>query len=154
MVKLIKRIIKFFIPWKDNEYKIYSLYKKSRFFYKLNLRFIADYYSYRIYRRFNCYIHGSATIGKNLRIPHPIGIVIGDGVVLGDNVVLYQNVTLGKKHREAYDQTYPKVGDNTIIYANTVVVGDVTIGKNCVIGCNSTVFGNIKDNTKTGGFIK
>lgn len=154
MIQQIKSFIKRFIPWKDNEVKIYRLYKKSRFFYLHNLEFMAKLYSYKIYKKYNCYIYGSAVIGKNLRIPHPIGIVIGDGVVLGDNVVLYQNVTLGKKHREVYDQTYPKVGNNTIIYANSVIVGSAEIGNNCMIGCNSTVFGKVDDGKIVGGVIK
>lgn len=68
-------------------------------------------------------------IGKGLKVPHPIGIVFGSGCVLGDNVTVYQNVTIGAKNGK-----YPKIGDNVIIYPGSVLVGEIFVGDNCVIG--------------------
>ena len=113
---------------------------------------ISNYYSDKIYKKYNCYIHGSAEIGENLRIPHPIGVVIGDGVKIGKNVVLYQNVTLGRRHRDIPE--YPTIDDDTIIYSNSVVAGKIHIGKKCVIGCNSTVLKDIEDGTRVSGVVK
>ena len=42
---------------------------------------------------------------------------------------------------------YPKIGDNVIIYAGAVIVGDVEIGANCIIGANSVVTKSIPDNS-------
>lgn len=74
------------------------------------------------------------SIGKGLRLPHPVGIVIGGGVVLGDNILLYQNVTLGVKNGG-----YPVVGNGCIIYANSVLVGGINIGDGAIVGALSYV---------------
>lgn len=152
IIKTLKEFLKLFIPWKDREKKIYKLYRKSHFFYNHNMKEIANFYSNKIYKKYNCYIFGSAKIGKNLRIPHPIGIVIGDGAEIGDNVVIYQNVTIGRKYRDVAE--YPKIDDNTIIYSNSVIVGNIKIGKNCIIGCNSVILKNVDDGNKVGGIYK
>ena len=59
-----------------------------------------------------------AIIGEGLRMPHPVGIVIGAGVVAGRNLTIYQGVTLGISRGK-----YPTIHDNVSIYPNAVVVG-------------------------------
>ncbi|HBJ1651639.1 serine O-acetyltransferase [Clostridium botulinum] len=77
-------------------------------------------------------------IGKNLRIKHFQGIVIGNDVILGDNCILYQQVTLGQKNN-----SYPKIGNNVTVFAGAKVLGNITVGDNCVIGANAVVLKNI-----------
>ncbi|WP_289132044.1 hypothetical protein [uncultured Spongiibacter sp.] len=74
------------------------------------------------------------SIGDNIRLPHPVGIVIGGGVVIGSNVTLYQNVTLGMK-----SGGYPIIGDGSVIYPSSVVVGGITLGAKVIIGALSFV---------------
>lgn len=149
---MLKNIIKVLLPWKNRSEKIYKLYQKSRFFHLRRMNEIANYYSYKIYKKYKCEIHGSATIGNNFSLPHPIGVIIGSDVKIGNNVTLYQNVTLGRKYKD--DVSNPEIGDNTIIYANSVIVGSVKIGKNCIIGCNSVVLKDVPDNSTVNGVIK
>ncbi|KIL49816.1 serine O-acetyltransferase [Jeotgalibacillus soli] len=89
----------------------------------------------------------NSIIGKNLKIPHPTSIVIGDGVVIGDNVTLYQNVTLGKK-KGNIDSTrdYPIIGNNVTIFAGAQIIGNVLIGDGAVIGANSVVLEDVEEN--------
>ena len=47
-----------------------------------------------IFRK-NCDISFLSTIGNRLRLPHPIGVVIGADVIVRNNVTIFQNVTLG-----------------------------------------------------------
>lgn len=86
---------------------------------------------------FGCYISPLAKIGKGLKLPHPIGIVIGDGVSIGENVTVYQNVTLGSL--KASELQYPCLHDRVYVGAGAVIIGGVMIGQDCVIGANSTV---------------
>jgi serine O-acetyltransferase len=89
-------------------------------------------------------IHPGAKIGKNFFIDHGTGVVIGETTVIGDNVKIYQGVTLGalsfpKDERGNIikgGKRHPTIEDNVIIYAEATILGDVTIGKNAVIGGN------------------
>ena len=82
---------------------------------------------------------------KNIKFPHPIGIVIGMGVELGNDCIIFQNTTLGTK-RLIYDQDYPKLGHNVIVGANSVIIGNVKIGNNVTIGAMTLVNKDIPDN--------
>ncbi|MFV0194106.1 serine acetyltransferase [Empedobacter falsenii] len=89
---------------------------------------------------------GIKKLGMNgTKFPHPIGIVIGKGVNIGQNCVIYQNVTIGVKSRE--DRVYPSIGNNVIISANCVIIGNITIGNNVTIGASAVVLKDIPDNS-------
>ena len=103
-------------------------------------------------RRFSIYVSSQAGIGPGLSLPHPTGIVIGAGVRLGQGVTIYQNVTLGAARR-AGDETarYPEVGDNTTIFAGAVLVGNIRVGRACIIGANSVVTSDVPDGATAVG---
>ncbi|GBO83165.1 hypothetical protein [Marinobacter salsuginis] len=42
---------------------------------------------------------------------------------------------------------YPTIGAGTVIFAGAVVVGNISIGKNCIIGANSVVLRDVPDNS-------
>lgn len=149
---MIKKIIKFMIPGCLMSEKIYYRYRISHYFYKKKCIHIANYLTYRTYRKYNCWISYGSEIGKNFSLPHPIGVVIGEGVRIGDNVTIYQNVTLGRKIKDI--PNYPTIGNNVTIYCNSVVVGDVSIGNNTIIGCNTTVLKSVEQNSKCVGVVK
>lgn len=149
---MIKKYIRRIIPWIDMDKKIEKWYIKSHKLYLKGNKFLANYYSYKISKRYNCYISPKAEIGNNICFPHPTGIVIGEGVKIGDNCIIYQNVTLGRKDRNIPE--YPQIKDNVIIYCNSTVIGNVTIGNNAIIGCNSVILRSVEDNSKCRGVVK
>jgi len=67
-------------------------------------------------------IRPETKIGMGLRLPHGMCVVVNEKCVIGKNVRLYQNVTIGVK-----DNQYPSIGDNSVIYPNSVILGG---GKN------------------------
>lgn len=83
-------------------------------------------------------------------------ITIGNRVNISQNVVLigldhnYQDV-----HKGIIEQgvtTSPiRIGDDTIIGANTIILSGITIGKHCFIGAGSLVNKNIPDYTVAVG---
>ncbi len=89
-------------------------------------------------------IHPGAKIGKNFFIDHGTGVVIGETTVIGDNVKIYQGATLGamsfpKDERGRIikgGKRHPTLEDNVVVYAEATILGDVTIGKDAVIGGN------------------
>ncbi|MFC5652888.1 serine O-acetyltransferase EpsC [Paenibacillus solisilvae] len=88
---------------------------------------------------FQCYIAEKATIGSGLNLPHPTGIVIGEDVIIGNNVTIYQQVTLGSHGKQSSGRAYPIIEDNAIIYAGAKLIGNITVGRNSVIGANAVV---------------
>jgi len=96
-------------------------------------------------------IHPGATIGKRFFIDHGNGVVIGETSVIGDDVTIYQGVTLGGTGKEK-GKRHPTIGDNVVIGAHAIVLGNIHIGDNSRIGAgavvtkpvpaNSTVVGN------------
>ena len=92
-------------------------------------------------------IHPGATIGEYFTIDHGTGTVIGETAVIGNHVKIYQGVTLGAKSFPL-DQNgkpikgiprHPIIEDNVIIYANSTILGRITIGRNAIIGGNMWV---------------
>ncbi len=86
-------------------------------------------------------IHPGATIGESFFIDHGTGVVIGETAVIGKNVKIYQGVTLGalapaKGQKLKNVKRHPTIEDNVTIYAAATILGDVTVGKNSVIGGN------------------
>lgn len=78
--------------------------------------------------------------------PHPNGIVIGKNCTIGDSCIIYQNVTLGQRNGK-----YPIIGNNVVIYPSSIVLGDIIIGDNSIIGAGSIVIRNIPSNSKVAG---
>ena len=87
-------------------------------------------------------IYYSASIGQGLKINHGIGTVIGARCVVGNDCIIHQNVTLGDKHSGR-----PVLGDNCIVYAGAMIIGDIKIGNNCIIGANSVVMDSFPDDS-------
>ena len=131
-------------------------YKDSKFLRKINSLLVFLLHK-RIFRKFACDITPSCKLG-NVVFRHPTGIVIGGGAVLADGVIIHQNVTFGAlRFDEKEKRGIPcnqVVGENTIIGCGAKILGDVTIGKNCMIGANSVVTKNVPDNTTVVGFNK
>jgi serine O-acetyltransferase len=101
-------------------------------------------------------IHPGATIGEYFTIDHGTGVVIGETSRIGKNVKMYQGVTLGAKSFPLDEQgnpikgidRHPKIGDNVIIYSNSTILGNITIGDGAVIGGNIWVDQDIKPGAK------
>ena len=129
-------------------------YKNSKFLRKINSLLVFLLHR-RIFRKFACDITPSCKLG-NVVFRHPTGIVIGGGAVLADGVIIHQNVTFGAlRFDEKEKRGIPCqqiVGQDTIIGCGAKVLGDVTIGKNCIIGANAVVTKDVPDDTTVVGF--
>lgn len=143
--QVMKKSIIQFLPILSGQ-KINPIIRLMQICYKNNLNLLTHLFKYIIFREYNCIISPKAQIGKQLKFPHPLGIVIGENVKIGSQVTIYQNVTLGQNL--GY---YPEVGDNVIIYANAVIIGNVKIGNHVIIGANSVVIKDIPDNAIVAG---
>ena len=95
-------------------------------------------------------IHPGAMIGKAFFIDHGMGIVIGETAEIGDNVTLYHGVTLGGTTWQK-GKRHPTIGNNVVIGAGAKVLGPVKIGDNTRIGANSVVISEIPSNSVVVG---
>ncbi|MFH0790718.1 MAG: serine O-acetyltransferase EpsC [Candidatus Omnitrophota bacterium] len=95
-------------------------------------------------------IHPGAQIGGNFFIDHGMGVVIGETTVIGENVLLYQGVTLGGTGLEK-GKRHPTIGNNVVIGAGAKVLGNIKVGDNSYIGANAVVIKDVPpDSTVVG----
>ena len=81
-----------------------------------------------------------AELGPGLRMPHPVGVVIGEAVVVGRNCTIMQSVTLGgNQGRQRGEQTMPFIGDDVFIGPGAVVVGPCVICSGARVPANAVV---------------
>ena len=111
----------------------------------------------KIFKQFSCDITPGCKLG-NIILRHPLGIVVGGCATLEDGVIVHQNVTFGaarfdEKERRGIN-CVQVVKKNTIICAGAKILGDVTIGENCIIGANTIVTKDVPNNTVVVGYNK
>ena len=144
MLRLVKFVAKYFLSgagYRARAHLLMVLFLKRKGFLRL-----ARLFTNRLQKIQGIYISPTADFDSSLSLRHPVGVVVGDGVKIGKNVVIYQNVTLGGgRLGDAKNNNYPQIGDNTVIFAGAVVIGKVSVGKNCTIGANSVVLSDIPD---------
>lgn len=79
-------------------------------------------------------IYYSSEIGDGLKVNHGVGTVIGARCSIGKNCTIHQNCTIGDRKGGR-----PRIGNNVMIYAGSMILGDISIGDNSIIGANSVV---------------
>ena len=79
---------------------------------------------------------------------HPFGTVI-NAKKIGKNFQFRNGLTIGNKHND--NLLLPTIGQNVVIGANVVIIGNITIGDNVVIGAGSVVVKDVPDNCTVAG---
>lgn len=95
-------------------------------------------------------IHPGAKIGRRCYIDHGTGVVIGETAEIGDDVLMYHGVTLGGL-KNARVKRHPTVGNNVLIGAGAILLGNITVGNFCKIGANSVVLDDVPDDCTAVG---
>ena len=86
-----------------------------------------------------------AHIESGVIIIHGVGTVIGSGVKIKKGCIIYHQVTLGIK-MSGHNDGFPEIGENVILGAGCKVLGKVKVGDNSVIGANTVVTFNVPEN--------
>ena len=87
-------------------------------------------------------IHPGAKIGRRLVIDHGMGIVIGETAEIGDDCLLYHGVTLGGTGKD-HGKRHPTLGNNVMVSAGAKVLGPFKVGDNSRIAANAVVLSEI-----------
>ncbi|OXM83150.1 serine O-acetyltransferase [Paenibacillus rigui] len=95
-------------------------------------------------------IHPGAVIGRRFFIDHGMGVIIGETCEIGDDVVLYQGVTLGGTGKEK-GKRHPTIGNNVVIASGAKVLGSFKVGDNSRIGANAVVLSEVPQNSTVVG---
>ena len=95
-------------------------------------------------------IHPGAQIGKGLFIDHGMGVVVGETTIIGENVTLFQGVTLGGTGKET-GKRHPTIGNNVVVGTGAKVLGNIKIGDNSYIGANAVVIKDVPANATVVG---
>ncbi len=123
---------------------------RAHWFYEHNMKFIARMISQASRHRTGIEIHPGAKIGKRLVIDHGMGIVIGETAEIGDDCLLYHGVTLGGTGKDT-GKRHPTIGNNVLIGTGAKVLGPFKVGDNSRIAANSVVLSEVPpDSTAVG----
>jgi acetyltransferase-like isoleucine patch superfamily enzyme len=111
-----------------------------------------------------CAVYSGSALGNNVKLLYGKrvygGAVIGDNCIIGGNVPerckLANNVTfMGEVAHSHYDpkrdwdntdEPSPSVGEGTIVGVNALLVGGITIGRNCYVSAGEILRHDLPDN--------
>lgn len=132
-------------------FKAIAYHRIAHIFYQMDMKVTARIISEEAHFLTGIDIHPGASIGSPFFIDHGTGIVIGETSIIGNYVKIYQGVTLGalslaKGIELKGTKRHPTVLNNVTIYSGASILGDITIGNNCVIGSNVFLLEDIPDN--------
>ncbi len=93
---------------------------------------------------YGCDIPRKADIGNRVTFAHKgIGTVVHVNATIGDDCFIQHHVTIGSGKNKGV----PTIGKKCFIGPYAVVLGDVKIGDNCVIGTNAYITHDVPANT-------
>lgn len=79
-------------------------------------------------------------LGGGVLTGHPYCTIL-NAEEIGENFYVNHLVTIGEEKGKR-----PKIGNNVSVYTGAIIIGDITIGNNCIIGAGSVVTKSIPDN--------
>ena len=129
----------------------------SNFFYKAGFDLIATIISQTVRFFTGIEIHPGAKLGKNLFIDHGMGVVIGETSEVGDNVTIYHAVTLGgsspsiDSEKQRHEKRHPTIGHDVVIGSGAQIIGPVKVGNNSRIAANAVVVKDVPENATMVG---
>lgn len=84
---------------------------------------------------FYCDIHPTDSIAENVVFAHNgLGVVVNEDAVIDKNVLIQHHVTIGSNGKGA-----PHIRGGVKIGAYAIILGDIEIGENAVIGAGAVV---------------
>ncbi|MCL1903890.1 MAG: serine O-acetyltransferase [Oscillospiraceae bacterium] len=131
-------------------FKAIRAYRRAHWWFKRGHFFIARWISQNALRRTGIEIHPGAKIGKKLFIDHGSGVVIGETTEIGDNCTLYQGVTLGGTGKDV-GKRHPTLGNNVMVGSGAKVLGPFKVGDNSKIAANAVVLNEVPPNSTAVG---
>lgn len=105
--------------------------------YRLFYRLLVDWI-------FGVDIPWKTQLGRRVVLYHSFGLVINEGAIIGNDCILRHGVTIGNKITQSGESKAPRISDGVEFGAGAIVIGDIDIGSNVVIGAASVVTKSIE----------
>lgn len=119
---------------------------RNLLFFRCRDRYFLNSINKIIYPRLKSLYITDNNIGGGLYIQHGFSTVITANTI-GENCWINQQVTIGWVEGEGC----PTIGNGVYIYAGAVVIGNINIGDNSIIGANTTIVKNVPQNCTVVG---
>lgn len=117
-----------------------ALIRLGQHFHLTGWRLLRRWLEEALRRDYGCFVQPGAVIGPGLRLPHPMGIVIGRGARVGAGCIIYHQVTLGgARTGDGRAARYPRVGGEVTIFAGAKLIGAISVGEGATVGANAVV---------------
>jgi serine O-acetyltransferase len=113
-------------------------------------RYLAYYIQSRVSQLYGVDIHPAAQIGRGTFIDHATGLVIGETAVIEDNVSILHGVTLGGTGKQS-GKRHPTIRKNCLLGANATVLGNIVVGEGSVVGAGSVVLHTVPAHSLAAG---
>ena len=125
-------------------------HRVSHWLYRHRLFFLARLNSQIARHLTGIEIHPGAKIGRRFVIDHGMGIVIGETAEIGDDCLIYHGVTLGGTGKDQ-GKRHPTLGNNVLVSTGAKVLGPFKVGDNSRIAANAVVLSEIPPNATAVG---
>lgn len=130
--------------------RIVWAHRRHHWLYTHGMRGLALLLAKRTRRKLGADIFPSAQIGRRFTIDHGIGVVIGATSIIGDDCLIYQGVTFGMTGKHG-GKRHPTLGNNVMVGAGAIVLGDITIGDNAKVAAGSVVVHDVPHDVTVAG---
>lgn len=84
-------------------------------------------------------------IGEGMLVIHPFSTII-NAQKIGCNFTVRNDVTIGNNDSKLGRESRPIIGDNVTINVNSVVLGNINIGNNVIVGAGTLLLKDVPDN--------
>jgi len=121
----------------------YSAYKKGILLFLVHVISRALLIIY--FFRYGTSISLRASIGPGICLRHLKGVIVAPETTIGMNCTLNKRVMVCKACHSKHSGS-PTIKNNVYIDENALIIGDIEVGNNAIIGCYSVVKKNISDN--------
>ena len=121
---------------------IEKIHKLGYFAYKRKIPLVPLICKFLIRLIFNSAVDPSTEIGKGTKFAYGgIGVVVHKKAVIGKNVMIGSGVTIGGRRTGV-----PIIGNNVNICTGAKVVGGLKIGDNSIVAPNAVVINDVPEN--------
>lgn len=115
---------------------------KPKSFFSRRVHALSYNFHKRYFLSYGYQIPINTKIGKGLHLLHFGNIVINSAATIGENCTIAQGALIGQINRGV-----PTIGNKVWIGANSILVGNITIGSNVLIAPGSFINVDVPDNS-------
>ncbi|MBR5957428.1 MAG: serine acetyltransferase [Salinivirgaceae bacterium] len=128
-------------------FRVGSYLKSKKGLWKLLYMIVCVWYKHEQYRT-GIQLPFGTQVGGGLFFPHFGCQVIWGASIIGENCTIMQGVTIGSMRGKS---GVPIIGDNVVLFSNSQVLGNVTIGNNAVVGAGAVVVKDVPSGAVVAG---